>query len=218
MFIGHFGVGFAAKKAAPGISLGTLMFAAQWLDLLWPVLLILNVEHVVINPGDTKMSPLNFIDYPYSHSLVFVLAWSVIIGLVYYMLKKNRKNALVIGLVVLSHWVLDLFVHRPDLPILASGPFVGFGLWNSPFIAVVIEAGIYLLGIFFYISRTRPKDKIGSYGLWSLIIFLALIQVVNLTGGPPPDVKMIAYAGLSMWLFVLWAYWADRHRGVKSKK
>jgi len=216
MFIGHFGVGFAAKKPASKVSLGTLFMAAGWLDLIWPILLILNIENVQINPGDTKMTPLNFVEYPYSHSLVYVLGWSILLGIIYYLLRKNKKNALIIGLLVLSHWVLDLFVHRPDLPILVSGPFVGLGLWNLPVIAVILEAGIYILGIAIYISKTKATDKIGVYGLWSLIVFLALIHTANLTGPPPPDEKMIGYAGLSMWLLVLWAYWADRHREVKS--
>jgi hypothetical protein len=82
-------------------------------------------------------------------------------------------------------------------------------------IAVILEAGIYVLGIAVYISKTRAVDKTGVYGLWSLIAFLALIHIANLTGPPPPDEKMIGYAGLSMWLLVLWAFWADRHRTAR---
>ena len=94
MFIGHYGIGLAAKKPAKTLSLGTLFLAAQWLDLIWPVLLILNIEHVELNPGDTKMTPLNFIDYPYSHSLIYVLGWSLLVGAVYFLIKKNKRNAL----------------------------------------------------------------------------------------------------------------------------
>jgi hypothetical protein len=215
MFIGHFGIGLAAKKPAKSISLGTLFLASQWLDLIWPLLVILNIERVEINPGDTIMTPLNFIDYPYSHSLVYVLGWSILIGIVYFLIKKNKRNALIVGLLVLSHWILDLFVHRPDLPILPAGPYVGFGLWNIPVIAVILELAIYISGIWLYASVTKAKDKIGKYALWSLVIFLAVIHIVNLTGPPPPDVKAIGYAGLAMWLIVIWAYWADKHREAK---
>lgn len=215
MFIGHYSIGLAAKKPAKTLSLGTIFLAAQWLDLIWPLFIILGIEHVTLNPGDTKMTPLSFIDYPYSHSLLFVLGWSIIFGVIYFSIKKNKRNALIVGLLVLSHWVLDLFVHRPDLPILISGPYVGLGLWNLPIVEIILEFGIFILGVWLYFSTTTPKDKIGIYAPWSLVIFLGLIHVVNLTGPPPPDVKAIGFAGLGMWLFVIWAYWADKHREVK---
>lgn len=215
MFLGHYGVGLAAKKPAKSISLGTLFLAAQWLDLLWPIFILLGIEHVVIEPGISKITPLEFTDYPYSHSLLFVLIWSILLGGIYYIIKRNKKNALIVGLLVLSHWVLDLIVHIPDLPILPSGPYVGFGLWNLPLISIVIEAAIFIAGVVFYVSSTTPKDKIGSYGFWSLIIFLAAAHLVNLTSPPPPNVNAIGWAGLSMWILVIWAYWADKHRIAK---
>ena len=95
MFIGHYGVGLAAKKPAKSISLGTLFLSAQWLDLVWPILVLLNIEQVVISPGDTKLTPLEFTHYPFSHSLIFVLGWSVVLGVIYYLIKKNKKNALI---------------------------------------------------------------------------------------------------------------------------
>ena len=131
MFIGHFGVGLGAKKAAPGISLGTLFLASQFLDLLWPTLLLFGWEHVKIQPGITDLVPLNFTDYPYSHSLLFAILWGIVIGGIYLLVKKNFRGAIILALCVLSHWVLDLPVHRPDLPLFpGSAMFVGFGLWN----------------------------------------------------------------------------------------
>lgn len=218
MFLGHYGVGLSAKKPAKSISLGTLFLAAQWLDLLWPILVLMNIEQVVIQPGDTKLTPLEFTHYPYSHSLLFVLIWGIVLGGVYYLIKKNKRNALIIGLLVLSHWILDLIVHKPDLPLVPGGPYLGFGLWNIPVIAVILESIIYLGGIYLYVKTTTPKDKIGVYGFWSLIVLLALIYVINLAGPPPPDADSIGWAGLLLWLFVLWAYWADKHRIAKSGK
>ncbi len=217
MFIGHYGVGYAGKKSARNISLGTLFMAAQWLDLIWPVFLVLNIEHVTIHPGDTKMTPLNFDFYPYSHSLFFVLIWSVLFGGIYYLIKRNWKNSLILALLVLSHWVLDLVVHRPDLALYPDGPVEGFGLWNIPAIAITIEAIIYITGVFFYLSSTKPKDKTGTFASWGLVIFLAIGYIANLLGPAPTDAKMLGYGSLSLWLLVLWAYWADRHRTVKIK-
>lgn len=217
MFIGHYGVGLAAKKPAKTISLGTLFLAAQWLDLIWPILVLLNIEHVVIEPGNTQLTPLDFTYYPFSHSLLFVLGWSIVLGVVYYFIKKNKRNALIVGLLVLSHWVLDLLVHRPDLPLIPGGPYVGLGLWNIPLVAVILEFLIYIGGIVLYINTTSAKDKIGTYGFWSLTVLLAVIYVINIAGPPPPDVDAIGWAGLLLWLFVLWAYWIDRHRTVKTK-
>jgi len=217
MFIGHYGIGLAAKKPAKTMSLGTFFLASQWLDLIWPILVLLNIEQVVISPGDTKLTPLEFTHYPFSHSLIFVLGWSVVLGVIYYLIKKNKKNALIVGLLVLSHWVLDLIVHKPDLPLIPGGPYLGFGLWNIPVIAVILELLIYTGGIYLYVSATTARDKIGVYGFWSLIVLLAVIYVVNIAGPPPPDVKAIGWAGLLLWVFVLWAYWADKHRTVKPE-
>ena len=131
MFIGHFAVGLAAKKLHPRPSLGTYFLAAQFLDLLWPTLLMLGVEKVEVNPDASAAVPLLFRHYPVSHSLLAVVGWSVLLGTIYFLAKKNRAAALVVGLCVASHWFLDLLVHVPDLP-LAPGTtsFYGLGLWN----------------------------------------------------------------------------------------
>jgi hypothetical protein len=214
MFIGHYGVGLAAKKPAPAISLGTLILAAQWLDLIWPILLLLNIEHVTIHPGDTSTTPLDFDYYPFSHSLLFVLAWSIVLGVVYYLIKKNKKNALIVGILVLSHWVLDLIVHRPDLPIMPNGPDVGFGLWNSVIATIIVEGAIFIAGSIIYLKQTKARDNIGKISLWSLLIFLAVVYILNLFGPTPTDTTAIKFAGLSTWIFVLWGYWIDKHRIV----
>jgi hypothetical protein len=213
MFLGHFGVGFGAKTAAPRTSLGTLFLAAQFVDLLWPTLLLLGLEHVAISPGITRVTPLDFTDYPISHSLFAVVLWGVVFGLVYFLLRRSSRAAWVCGLAVVSHWVLDLLVHRPDLP-LAPGlqVKVGLGLWDFLPATLILEVGIFALGVGLYLRATEARDRIGSIGLWSLVVFLLVIYASNLFGPPPPDVKTIAWVGQAQWLLIVWGYWIDRHR------
>jgi hypothetical protein len=213
MFIGHFGTGLAAKKLDPKISLGTLFLAAQFIDLLWPIFLLLGIEKVQIEQGNTAMTPLNFISYPYSHSLFGVLIWSVLLGAVYFLLKKNFRSSLLLGLLVMSHWILDLFTHRPDLQLLPWSDFkMGFGLWNSVALTIIVEGLIFILGSYFYMTATKTKNKKGSFSLWGLLIFLSLIYVMNIVGPPPTETNAIAIVGMFQWLLIVWAYWIDRNR------
>lgn len=213
MFLGHFGAGFAAKKIDKTASLGTYLMAAQWIDLIWPIFLLLGIERAVINPGVSEVTPLEFVYYPFSHSLFGVIVWAVVFGSVYFMIKKKFKTALILGLLVISHWLLDLLVHIPDLPIFPGESVkVGFGLWNSFAVTLLLEALILGLGVFLYYRATNAKNKIGTYSLIVLIIFLIGIYILNLIGPPPPSVEAIAYVGNAQWLFVLWGYWIDRNR------
>ena len=132
MFLGHFAVGLAAKKAAPQLSLGTLWLAAQWIDLIWPIFLLLGVEKVIIAPGHTAVTPFHFIHYPFTHSLTWVFIWAVLLGLICFGFRQSVWLAFILAGLVLSHWFLDLIVHRPDLPLsYGSDTFLGLSLWNS---------------------------------------------------------------------------------------
>lgn len=213
MFIGHFGVAFAAKKVAPRTSLGTLILAAQFLDFLWPVFLLLGLEHVSILPGATKASPLDFTDYPISHSLLMAMVWAILFGGIYYALRRNLQSALVVGAAVLSHWVLDFIVHRPDLQLYPGGDTrVGLGLWNSWAASIAVEVLFFGAGLAIYLGCTRARDNAGSYGFWALIAFLFLGWVSALFAGAPPSVTALAWGGIAMWLMALWGWWADGHR------
>ena len=217
MFIGHYAVALAAKKVAPKVSLGTLFIAAQLVDMLWPALLLLGVEHVRIDPGNTPVTPLDFYDYPISHSLIGAILWSCVLGILFFALRKNRRNAFIVGLVVFSHWILDLLTHRPDLPLsFCGGPYFGLGLWYSLPGTLVAEFLLFAIGIALYVRTTKAKDKVGSIGFWTLAVVLGVTYLSNLFGPPPPDVSLIAVAGNALWLFVLWAYWVDMHREVRS--
>jgi hypothetical protein len=212
MFIGHFGVALAGKRLAPRASLGSLFFAAEFLDLLWPVLLLAGVEHVRISPGITKMSPFDFYDYPISHSLLTVLGWSLLAATTYFVIRRYFRGAVIIGVGVLSHWVLDFLVHRPDLPLWPHGPRVGLGLWNHTAAAVAIELAIFAVGVWIYLLATEARDRIGLYGFWILIAVLFFGWVSTLLAGPPPSERATAIGSLAMWLLIPWAWWTDRHR------
>ena len=213
MFLGHFAAAYAAKKIQPDISLGSCFFAAQWLDLLWPLLLLTGTERVLIEPGNSASTPLHFVEYPISHSLLAVAGWAVAAGMLYYLFTRKGRSALVIVALVLSHWFLDLLVHVPDLPI---SPFtdtkLGLGLWNYKYPWLIAEILIFLIPVYLYMRSTRSLNKTVTMASWSLIIFLLIIQVMNAFSPSPPSVNAIAVMGLSQWLLVAWAYWADRNR------
>lgn len=215
MFIGHFGVGFGAKKIISKPSLGTLFFASQFIDLLWPLFLLLGIEQVKIDPGNTVVTPLNFIYYPFSHSFIGVLIWAILFGAIYYFIKKDLKVAIWLGILVTSHWILDLLTHRPDLPILFNNEImVGLGLWNSLIATIVVEGSIFAAGIYFYLKVTSSKNRIGTVAFWALIVFLVISYLSNLFGPPPPSEDPIGIIGLSQWLLIAWGYWIDKNRAV----
>jgi hypothetical protein len=213
MFLGHFGVGFAAKRCAPRVSLGVLFLAAQFIDLLWPTLLLLGVERAAIAPGATAVTPIDFEHYPASHSLLAVAGWAVLVGGGYLALRGARSEALVLALLVISHWLLDALVHRPDLPLAPFGDArVGLGLWNSLPATLLVEMPLFVGGAWLYARATRARDAAGRWGLWGLVGFLLMIHAGNLFGAPPPSVAAIAWVGQAQWLLVLWGFWLDRHR------
>jgi FtsH-binding integral membrane protein len=219
MFIGHFGAGFAGKKFSKSASLGTYFMAAQWIDLIWPILLLLGIEKVEIRPGISSVTPLDFIYYPFSHSLVGVIVWAILFGLVYYLIKRNLKTSIVLGLLVISHWFLDLLVHIPDLPIFPGADIkVGLSLWNNLIVSALLEVLIFGLGAYLYLSVTKSKNKTGTFSLIGLIAFLLLMYVANLFGPPPDSVEAIGIVGNAQWLIILWGYWIDKNREYYDKQ
>jgi hypothetical protein len=192
------------------------LLAAQFIDLLWPILLLLGLESVKIESGNTTVTPLNFISYPISHSMYSVLIWGILFGIVYYLVKNNLRGSILLGLLVFSHWLLDLLTHRPDLQIFPWSDYkVGLGLWNSFTGTVIVECLIFIIGVFIFYRVSRPKSKSRRILFWSLVTFLCAVYIMNLVGPPPPSEKPIAFVGLSQWLLVAWAYWIDRTPKVR---
>jgi hypothetical protein len=213
VFLGHYGIALAAKRTAPRTSLGALTFAAEFLDELWPILLLLGVEQVQISTQYRSTTPLDFVYYPFSHSLLMSVIWGAVIGGLYFALKGYGRGAWILWALVVSHWFLDLPMHRADLPLWPGGssPKLGWGLWDSVALTYIIEFSIYLLGVFIYARATRPRDRIGRWGFWAYVVVLAILYVTS-NGPPPPSVKALAWTTLGVWLFVPWAWWVDRHR------
>lgn len=211
MFIGHYAVGLAAKRVAPRTSLGTLFAAAQLLDLLWPVLVLLGVEKVRVEPGNTAFMPIDFESYPWTHSLLMSLVWAAVFGLIYRMRSGSSRGAWVLGGLVVSHWILDFATHRPDLPLAPGAVKVGLGLWNSVPATIIMEGGLFFVGLYLYATGTRARNRTGRFAFWALAIILAGIYLASL-GTTPPSARAVAVAGLLTWLFIPWGVWIDRNR------
>jgi hypothetical protein len=212
MFLGHFGLALATKRVAPAASLGTTVMAAQWADGIWPVFVLLGIERAEIRPGITVVTPLDFVSYPYSHSLVADIAWAALFAVVYATLRKDWRTALWLAALVLSHWVLDVAAHRPDMPTWPGGPKLGAGLWNSLPATLVAEFALFGAGAWLYGRATTARDTMGNVLLWTFVAMLTLIYVMAVFGPPPPSERALALSGLAGWLFVAWGYWIDRHR------
>jgi hypothetical protein len=212
MFIGHYAVGLVSKRLAPRASLGALIAAPILLDLLWPIFLLLGWEHVAIEPGKNPFLRLEFLWYPISHGLVAVVGWATLFAALYFGIARYVTGAIVIWFGVVSHWLLDYIVHRPDLPLYAHSREFGLGLWNHPNATIAIELAMFAVAILIYLRQTKAKDKIGNYGFWAFIVFLLLAYAGATFGPPPPTVNKLAIVTLFSWLFVPWAWWFDRHR------
>jgi membrane-bound metal-dependent hydrolase YbcI (DUF457 family) len=211
MFVGHFALGFAARRIVPNVPLAALFGAAQLADLLWPVLVAAGIERVSIDPGHTAMTPLDFLSYPYSHSLAMLALWGAIVAWMCARLAPGRLVFAVIFLLVISHWFLDYLTHVPDMPLYPGGPTFGLGLWNHPLLENAIEIPMYLAGVAIYLRATRARDGVGRWGLLALAVFLLVGYLAS--GAPPPSVTALwATTLVGGVLILVWTYWADRHR------
>jgi hypothetical protein len=213
MFLGHLALGFAAKRVTPRVSLAMLLVASQWADMLWPVFLALGLERVRIDPGNTAVTPLDFVSYPYSHSLAALTIWGLVVGGAYRGIAGGRRTVWILSGLVVSHWLLDYVTHRPDMPIYPGSRKIGLGLWNSRSATVVVETAMYVVGLWIYVRATQARDRVGRWGLVSLTTVLMVIYVANIIGPPPPSVTalwVVALVGAAV--LTAWAWWVDQHR------
>ncbi|HEX2721849.1 MAG TPA: metal-dependent hydrolase [Gemmatimonadaceae bacterium] len=214
MFIGHFAVGLAGKKLAPKASLAALWLAAVFADVLWPVLVAVGAEDVRIVPGTTAYTPLDFVRYPWSHSLLMLLIWGGLFAAYYRKRPDGARTGAVLGALVVSHWVLDWITHRPDMPLWPGGPKYGLGLWESVIGTMVVEISMFIVGLFLYLQCTRSRDRTGGLALLGLIALLVATYIADsLSAAPPPSVEAMWISALIATAVVLaWAQWVERHR------
>ena len=218
MFLGHAAAGLAAKRLAPRASLAWLLAAPWLLDVLWPLFLLAGIEQVAPQAATSPFLTLRFESYPWSHSLAMALVWSVLAGVVYARSTRDAKGAVVIGALVASHWVLDLLVHVPDLPLWpGESPLLGFGLWRWPATTMVLEGVVFVAGLAVYVSTTRPRDRTGNLALAALVAALLGLYWASLSGTPPPKAAAVAWTTLAFFAaIVLWAAWIERHRRLAT--
>jgi hypothetical protein len=212
MFIGHFAVGFAARRAAPESSLAVLMGAASLLDLIFPVFVLAGWESVRIGSGANPFLRTGFF-YPFSHSLVATFLWAAAAALGYWAVSRKRRGALVVWFAVMSHWLLDFISHQPDMPLYpGNSPLAGLGLWRSVAGTMVVEGLMLAAGIWLYGSVTRACSRGGVYGMWSFAGFLVIAYIANIAGPPPPGARAFAGAGLASAVLLVWVAWFDSQR------
>jgi hypothetical protein len=217
MFIGHYAVAFGCKRLARKTSLGTLLAAALFLDLLWPLFLLLGWESVRIAPGNTAFTPLAFTHYPITHSLLSAVGWAVAFAGAYFWRSRYLIGALVVGALVISHWLLDAVAHRADLPLYpGSDVRIGLGLWNSRAATLIVESGMFAAGLWIYVKTTRPLMRHGTHALGWFVAVVAVFYLSAAFGPPPPDAALLAWLSLGIWLFPVWALWIDEHRLVRA--
>ena len=214
MFIGHFALAFGAKKAVPRTSLATLVVAAELLDLIWPVLVLLGVETVRIDAAaPSPFLHLWFVRYPWSHSLAMAIVWGLVFAIAYRATTGSARGAVALFALVVSHWVLDFVTHRPDLQLAPGiGTRVGLGLWRSPAATVAVEGALFVAGLGVYLRTTRARDRAGRWGSWGFVAFLLLAYVSSLGGAPPSANVVAATLLVGSALMIPWIAWFDRHR------
>jgi hypothetical protein len=213
MFVGHLAVGFAGKAITPKINVLWLLIAAMWADILFTLFVLFGLESMRLEPGITQVNPMNFDDYPWSHSLAMDCVWAMILAAAICLLTRDVRASAVVGIAVLSHWVLDAISHIPDMPIAPSSAMrVGFGLWRSKLATIVVEGGMWIVALAVYRLTTKPRDAIGRWGFWAYAAFVSALYVANLFGPPPPNVRVVAWVNLSVMLLILWPAWFDSHR------
>ncbi len=220
MFIGHFAPAFIAaahvrnnpKTKAPG--LGTFFVAAQLVDFGFFAFTLLGIEKMRITPGISAMNPMDLYHMPYTHSLFGTLLWAALFAALVYLATQHKTASIWTGIIVASHWFIDLLVHVPDLTIAGGGDKIGLGLWNYPWIAIPLELALIGGAIFYYIKLTEQKHETSRWRLRLLIIALLAVQIFNWFAKPPAqfgaDMAISALAAFTV--LALLAKWTGKSR------
>lgn len=203
MFVGHYGVAFAAGRHEKRIPLWAYCLAVQWVDVLWTVLVLCGVEKVHIQPGVNPSGPLVFDYYPYTHSLMAAVGWGAVAFGAYRLftrMKGSQAAAAVLALCVASHWVLDFLVHQPDLDLVDESRKVGLGLWNYPLIDLGLEFVLLFGGLAYFLAKAPELSKGRRVALGLACLLMGLVQLAGSFGPPPPSVQVMAVSGLVIYV------------------
>ena len=218
MLVGHFAVGFAAKRVEPRPSLGTTVLASMLPDLLWSIFMVAGIEHVQFKQATGAGNYFAASDIALSHSLLMDTIWAALLALAYYLLRRNPRGAWVLFAVGLAHWLLDVVAHRPDMP-LAPGvhTLLGLGLWTSVPATLIVEGGMWFAAIVLYVRATRARNWAGTYIFWLVVALLTLSWYNNIAGPPPPNLSAAGKSSLIFFsLTIAWAYWMNRLRPARE--
>ncbi|MGH8369750.1 MAG: hypothetical protein ACRESC_02100 [Gammaproteobacteria bacterium] len=220
MFVGHYGVAFAARRLEKRIPLWLFFIAVQFVDILWCVFILFGVERVSIVPGYTAANPMDFTYYPYTHSLIGSIGWAGVAFVLYRIFQRYKgspKPALILAAAVLSHWFLDLLVHAHDLDIINESFKVGFGLWNYPILELVVEFAVLFGGLAYYLKGNDGLSRNRKLGMIVFCVLMALIQLTSAFGPPPNSVPIIGIAGLVLYgILALAAFFIEPRSAVKG--
>jgi len=214
MFVGHFAAGLAAKRVAPKVSLGTLILAATFSDVLWILFFAIGLEQVLIEPGLMVANSLNLVYIPFSHSLLMDAVWGGAFAGIYFYRRRDSRGAWILFLAVLSHWLFDFATHRPDMPLIPGLDLrFGLGLWNSRLATFIVEGTIWFGAVWVYARATKPSGRAGVYGFWTMIGLLTALWIISPRGDPPPDLRSLAVTNAVFFAVVeAWAFWMNRRR------
>lgn len=211
MFVGHLALALAGKRAGRRTSLVWFVTAVTLVDLIWPIFLLAGIERVRIDPGNTAFTPLAFDFYPWTHSLLMGVAWGAAFGALARWRGVPRRTAALLGALVVSHWLLDLVTHRPDLPIWPwTNGLHGLGLWHSIAGTIAIEGALWVAAIVFFLGARRPRGLHGHAAFWSFVLVSTFLWIGGPFSPPPPDERSLALFALMGWITLPWAWWIER--------
>lgn len=218
MYFGHYGIGLFLKKYSKGLSLGWLFLATQFVDFLAMSFLILEIEKANVVPGYSATSSMQYVYFPFSHSLIAFLIWTAVFYIIFRLIKiksdlKKSKVALIMAGAVFSHFILDFIVHTNDMPIFFNGSYkLGLGLWNySPILNYILEGSILMVGLLFYLRSTKAESLLGKYGIIVLVAIMLILNALLMSGLTLSD----SFSSAIFYLFVnlsitLSAFWLDK--------
>ena len=213
MFVGHYGPSFIVKRLAPEIPLWVLFLSVQLLDVFWAIFVFLGIERVRIVPGFTETNALDLYYMPYTHSLPGALAWAAAAAVVTGLVTRSPRGGMLVGAAVFSHWPLDLLVHRPDLALYDDTAKVGLGLWDYPYLTLVVEGTLLLGAMAVYLKRSPPRTARARYSIPAFAVAILLMHTTMLFGPPPPSDRAMAATGLTAYIVLAAAVaWLERGR------